>query len=61
MDSMLAPCVVLVLTTATSDGGLPASKLFSRVHPKLGLPLNALVLTSVVVILFGLLFLASTR
>lgn len=29
-------------------------------HPKLGLPLNALYLTSGVVILFGLLFLAST-
>ncbi|KAH6608253.1 amino acid permease [Trichoderma cornu-damae] len=41
------------------DGGLPASKFFARVHPRLGLPLNALILTSVVVIIFGLIFLAS--
>ncbi|KAK4076977.1 uncharacterized protein Triagg1_3944 [Trichoderma aggressivum f. europaeum] len=42
------------------DGGLPASKFFARVHPKLGLPLNALILTSVVVIIFGLIFLGSS-
>ncbi|KAH0496162.1 hypothetical protein TgHK011_003540 [Trichoderma gracile] len=42
------------------DGGLPASKVFARVHPKLGLPLNALILTSVVVIIFGLIFLGSS-
>ncbi|GAB0138491.1 hypothetical protein EsDP_00006726 [Epichloe bromicola] len=42
------------------DGGLPASRFFARVHPRLGLPLNALILTSVIVILFGLIFLGST-
>ncbi|OAA50569.1 amino acid permease [Metarhizium rileyi] len=42
------------------DGGLPASKLFAKVHTRLGLPLNALILTSVIVILFGLIFLGST-
>ncbi|KAM0512152.1 hypothetical protein ACHAPE_009202 [Trichoderma viride] len=42
------------------DGGLPASKFFARVHPRLGLPLNALILTSVVVIIFGLIFLGSS-
>lgn len=44
----------------TSDGGLPFSRVFARVHPKLGLPLNALFLTSGVVIVFGVLFIAST-
>lgn len=43
------------------DGGLPASKFFAKVHTRLGLPLNALILTSVIVILFGLIFLGSTR
>ncbi|PWY86820.1 amino acid permease [Aspergillus heteromorphus CBS 117.55] len=42
------------------DGGLPASKFFSRVHPRLGLPLNALMLTSVVVIVFGFIYLGSS-
>ncbi|KAK9441778.1 amino acid permease [Metarhizium brunneum] len=42
------------------DGGLPASKFFAKVHTRLGLPLNALILTSVIVILFGLIFLGST-
>ncbi|KJZ77634.1 hypothetical protein HIM_02811 [Hirsutella minnesotensis 3608] len=42
------------------DGGLPASRFFAKVHPRLGLPLNALGLTSVIVVLFGLIFLGST-
>ncbi|GJN71254.1 hypothetical protein PLICBS_005317 [Purpureocillium lilacinum] len=42
------------------DGGLPASRFFAKVHPRLGLPLNALILTSGVVIIFGLIFLGST-
>ncbi|RDA91838.1 hypothetical protein CP533_3657 [Ophiocordyceps camponoti-saundersi (nom. inval.)] len=42
------------------DGGLPASPAFARVHPRLGQPLNALALSSVVVILFGFVFLASS-
>lgn len=43
------------------DGGLPASSFFSKVHPKLGLPLNALILTSVVVVIFGVINIASTK
>ncbi|PFH61354.1 hypothetical protein XA68_17603 [Ophiocordyceps unilateralis] len=42
------------------DGGLPASPVFARVHPRLGQPLNALTLSSAVVVLFGLVFLASS-
>ncbi|KAF4594931.1 amino acid permease [Ophiocordyceps camponoti-floridani] len=42
------------------DGGLPASTVFARVHPKLGQPLNALALSSAVVVLFGLIFMASS-
>lgn len=43
------------------DGGLPASKFFAKVHPTLKLPLNALILTVVVVICFGCIFLGSSR
>lgn len=43
------------------DGGLPASPFFSSVHRKLGVPLNALYLTTVLVIIFGLIFLGSSR
>ncbi|GAD97230.1 GABA permease GabA [Paecilomyces variotii No. 5] len=42
------------------DGGLPASPFFSRVHPRLGLPLNALYVTTALVIIFGLIFLGSS-
>ncbi|ODA83473.1 hypothetical protein RJ55_01987 [Drechmeria coniospora] len=42
------------------DGGLPASRFLARIHPRLGLPLNALILTSVVTVLFGLIFIGST-
>ena len=42
------------------DGGLPASPFFARIHPKLGLPFNALCLTAVLVIIFGCVFLGST-
>ncbi|RDA84996.1 hypothetical protein CP532_3874 [Ophiocordyceps camponoti-leonardi (nom. inval.)] len=42
------------------DGGLPASPVFAKVHPRLGQPLNGLALSSVVVVLFGLVFLASS-
>ncbi|CRG88292.1 Peroxisomal biogenesis factor 6 [Talaromyces islandicus] len=42
------------------DGGLPASPFFSQVHRKLGVPLNALYLTTVLVIIFGLIFLGSS-
>ncbi|KAE8165088.1 amino acid/polyamine transporter I [Aspergillus tamarii] len=42
------------------DGGLPASRFFAHVHQRLGLPLNALALTTLVVIIFGLIFLGSS-
>jgi len=42
------------------DGGLPASKLFARVHPKLDIPLNALYLTTGLVVIFGCIFLGSS-
>ena len=47
--------------TQNRDGGLPASKFFARVHPRLGLPLNALILTAFVVIIFGCIYLGSSR
>ena len=42
------------------DGGLPFSKIFARVHPKLDVPLESLGFTIVVVVVFGLIFLGST-
>ncbi|KAJ5908278.1 hypothetical protein N7495_000960 [Penicillium taxi] len=64
-------CLILailsVMTTSSRmiyafarDGGLPASKLFATIHPTLRLPLNALILTVVVVICFGCIFLGSS-
>ncbi|MCJ1353349.1 MAG: hypothetical protein MMC33_003334 [Icmadophila ericetorum] len=42
------------------DRGLPASAFFAKVHPRLGLPLNALYLTTALVIIFGCIFLGSS-
>lgn len=42
------------------DGGLPASPFFAKVHSKLGLPLNSLCLTTILVIIFGCIFLGSS-
>ncbi|CAG8301698.1 unnamed protein product [Penicillium salamii] len=42
------------------DGGLPASRFFATVHPTLKIPLNALILSVVVVIAFGCIFLGSS-
>jgi amino acid permease (GABA permease) len=42
------------------DRGLPRSAFFAKVHQKLGLPLNALILTTVLVIIFGCIFLGSS-
>ena len=42
------------------DGGLPFSRFFSRVIPSLGVPLNSLILTTILVIIFGLIFLGSS-
>jgi amino acid transporter len=42
------------------DGGLPFSPYFSRIHPKLKVPLHSLYLNLALVIIFGLIFLGST-
>ncbi|KAI2742485.1 hypothetical protein DTO013E5_3587 [Penicillium roqueforti] len=42
------------------DGGLPASPFFSRVHPKLNVPLNSLYLNLALVVIFGCIFLGSS-
>ncbi|TPX08628.1 uncharacterized protein E0L32_009967 [Thyridium curvatum] len=42
------------------DGGLPASRVWWKVHPKLEVPLNALYLNSLVVVIFGCIYLGST-
>ncbi|KAK5712208.1 hypothetical protein LTR17_018021 [Elasticomyces elasticus] len=42
------------------DGGLPFSRILSRVHPKLDVPLESLALTNIVVLVFGCIFLGST-
>lgn len=47
--------------TTSRDGGLPVSGFFSKVHPKLKVPLNALYMTLFLVIIFGLIFLGSSR
>ncbi len=42
------------------DGGLPFSRVWARVHPTLDLPLNALYLTTALVVIFGCIFLGSS-
>ena len=42
------------------DRGLPASKFFAKVHPKLDVPLNSLILTTALVVIFGCIFLGSS-
>jgi choline transport protein len=42
------------------DGGLPFSRLLSLVHPTLLVPLNALSLTTILVLIFGCIFLGSS-
>ena len=42
------------------DGGLPASRWLAKVHPALDLPLNALYLTTALVVIFGCIFLGSS-
>lgn len=49
-----------MMLTQCRDGGLPFSKFFSRVHPKLELPLNALLLTLALDVIFGCIFLGSS-
>ncbi len=71
---LLIPLMVLAIlcgtacTTAASrctwafarDGAIPGSKWWSQVHPKLDLPLNAMMLSMVVQILLGLIYFGST-
>ncbi|KAK2670464.1 hypothetical protein RAB80_012886 [Fusarium oxysporum f. sp. vasinfectum] len=42
------------------DGGLPYSHIFSKIHPTLWVPVNATALAGVFMIVFGLLYVAST-
>ncbi|KAJ5152998.1 uncharacterized protein N7482_009476 [Penicillium canariense] len=42
------------------DGGLPFSRFFARINPKLQVPLNSLVLNLILVIIFGCIFLGSS-
>lgn len=42
------------------DGGLPFSRLFAKVNMRLDVPLNALYLTTVLVVIFGCIFLGSS-
>lgn len=42
------------------DRGLPFSHVFAQVHPRVGIPVNALLLTNGIVVIFGLVFLGST-
>lgn len=42
------------------DGGLPFSSVWAKVDPRLALPVNAALLTTVVTALLGLIFLGST-
>ncbi len=58
---------VAIMTTSSRmtyafarDGGLPASRFFSKIHPKLGQPLNALILAASLTILFGLILIGSS-
>ena len=42
------------------DGGLPFSRFFAKVHKSLDLPLNSLFLTTILVVIFGCIFLGSS-
>ncbi|KAF2259323.1 amino acid transporter [Lojkania enalia] len=71
---LLIPLLVLAIfcgigcTTATSrctwafarDGAIPGSRWWRVVHPKLDVPLNAMMLTMVIEILLGLIYFGST-
>nr|OQO26369.1 hypothetical protein B0A51_05139 [Rachicladosporium sp. CCFEE 5018] len=58
---------ISILTTSSRmnyafarDKGLPFSRYFSRVHGSLNIPLNSLCATSLIVVIFGCIFLGST-
>lgn len=72
--ALLIPLLVLSIlcgtacTTATSrctwafarDGAIPGSKWWSKVHPTMDIPLNAMMLTMVVEILLGVIYFGSS-
>ncbi|CAI6020023.1 unnamed protein product, partial [Clonostachys chloroleuca] len=43
------------------DGAIPGSRLWMQVHPRLGVPLNAILLCTVVQIVLGLIWFGSTQ
>lgn len=63
---LLFAAIAIMTTTSrmlyafARDGGLPASRFFAKVHKKLDVPLNALYLTTILVTIFGLIFLGSS-
>lgn len=72
--ALLFPLMVLAIlcgigcTTASSrcvwafsrDGAIPASKLWAKVHPKLDVPLNAMMLSMVIEVILGAIYFGST-
>lgn len=42
------------------DRGVPYSRTFAKIHPTLDVPLNALILTACLVVVFGCIFLGSS-
>ncbi|KAH7240008.1 amino acid/polyamine transporter I [Fusarium redolens] len=49
-----------ILYAFARDGGLPFSRVFAKVDQRWGIPVNALLLTNGIVIIFGLVYLGST-
>ncbi|KAI1644666.1 amino acid transporter [Daldinia loculata] len=70
---LMFPLVCMLFTTTTlmttssrmsyafaRDRGLPFSRIFAQVHPRLDVPLNALLWTAAWVVVFGCIFLGSS-
>ena len=49
-----------LLWAFVQDGGLPFSSIFAKTHPTLKVPVNATILTVVICILYGLIYIRST-
>ena len=72
--ALLLPLMVLAILCGTAcstaasrctwafarDGGIPGSKWWSKVHPKLDLPLNAMLLSTIIQLLLGVIYFGST-
>lgn len=43
------------------DNGIPFSKVFSKIHPNLQMPVNAMILNAIFLIIYGLLYIGSTE